>query len=416
MKAVNARAALVLRGESVTVVTAKTSAHGQLSDLKALIKAARASGPAMLLTPGIVRSTEGFPGELSSLPSLIHTRQLRDALPYAALVYTNASGKVALFETTEAGLVPQFQHLLRGTPLSLAGVMGTLEAATRFTQASCIVADRHAQGGAWGVNDPSLSLITSLKATNTLDEIVKGGLDALPMNDDVPTIILSGGYSDADAQDATRITGQPTVRLSDEALGRLALQAAPPSGLGSLVLTPLSSGSSFNPKSLTAPLLLAAALGLGSAALAVITARTTAQTADLAQQDAALAPVLAQVRTLKAANDLLTANITTAETLSKTRGELSGDLLALTTRVADVQGAKLSNLRGPETPSDAPSYDGQRVLAAYTLSAHTDSRQAAETLISVLNQAPYAANTRSVNCKDTVCTLDLTVGLLGRPK
>ena len=147
-----------------------------------------------------------------------------------------------------------------------------------------------------------------------------------------------------------------------------------------------------------------------------MTAQVNAQTGDLARQDAALGPVLTQVRTLKAANDLLASNISTAEALSSARGELSGDLLALTTRVAGVQGAGLSSLRGPEVGNDAPSYDGQRVLTAYTLMAHTSSRQAAEALVSVLNQAPYAANTRNVTCKQTRCTLDLSVGLLGRPK
>ena len=89
-------------------------------------------------------------------------------------------------------------------------------------------------------------------------------------------------------------------------------------------------------------------------------------------------------------------------------------MLAIATRVAGVPGTALSSLRGPELANDLPSYDGQQVIANYSLNAHTTSRQAAEALIENLNQAPYASNTRTLTCKDGACSVDLTLGLLKR--
>ncbi|GGR10094.1 hypothetical protein [Deinococcus ruber] len=410
-------AAVILRADTVTVVTAKTSAHGPLSQLKSLIKTARARGNTVVVTSNILRQTDDFPGSATELPSLLRTRSLRDRQPHTGLIHpkTNHSGANVLFsETINAQTLMQIQTLLKGTPLRLTTIVGTLEAACRHQSASSvIVADRSGSVGTWGVSDPTISTAVTYRANNTLEEVITGGLEILPKTQDVPGIIVAGDFTDAEVQDAHNLSGLDILRLDDVALGRQALLPAAKSGLGSLVLTPPRSNSG-DLKTYALPLGIAGICALGSVLLLTLTGQANSQTAELQQQDQALATPLQQVRQLKTANDTLQTNITNAETLSRDRGVLSGDVLALTTRVSQVNGATLSGLSGPDTVTDLPSYDGQPVIATYTLSAHTVSRQAAEALIENLNQSPYASNTRSVSCKSSRCTVDVTVGLLKR--
>jgi hypothetical protein len=413
------RTALVIRDDEVTVVTAKSATTGKLMELKALVKQAKAGGQTVIVTPDIERKIEKYPGEDAALQQLFKTRQLQHNVPYTGLLYTNESGRVALIEHVDISTVARYQSLLKGSGLVLTEIVGTLEAAARHNpEGNSIVADRNGTGGAWGVTaweDPEIavSYVTSLKPGNTLEEIVSGGIEALQA-DAVPNIVLSGAFTTDDQLFAKNFSGQEAALLDDAELGRSAMKPLTSGGLGSLVLTPAKSASEVSLSTFYLPIGAAVAFGLASFALSMYTGTIDAQTAGVNDQDHTLAPVLQQVRTLKKANDTLQTNLTNAENLSRNRGVLSGDVLAIAQRVATVQGAALSALRGPELTNDLPSYDGQTVIANYTLNAHTTSRQAAEALIESFNQSPYAANTRTLNCKDGACTVDVTIGLLKR--
>jgi hypothetical protein len=414
------RTALVIRADQVTVVTARTTATGKLTELKALVKQAKAGGQTVIVTPDIERVTEKYPGENAALPQLLKMRLMQNNVPYAGLIYTNASGRVALIENVDIATLARYQNFLKGSGLVLTEIVGTLEAAARHNpEGNSIVADRNGPSGAWGVTaweDPesAVSYVTSLKPGNTLEEIVMGGIEALQQSNGLPRIVLSGTFTVEDQLFAQNLSGQEAVLLDDAALGRCALDPLTPGGLGSLFLIPAKSSSDISLSTFYLPIGAAVAFGLASFALSMYTGTIDAQTAGVNDQDHTLAPVLQQVRTLKRANDTLQTNLTNAENLSRNRGVLSGDVLAIAQRVSTVQGAALSALRGPELANDLPSYDGQTVIANYTLNAHTTSRQAAEALIASFNQAPYAANTRTLTCKDGACTVDVTIGLLKR--
>lgn len=416
------RTALVIRNDQVTLVTAKGTMTGKIMELKGMVKKLKAGGPTVIVTPDLERAIEPYPGEASALTGLLKIRHDQYNVPYAGVIFVNPGSRVsvALIEHIDIATLSRYQTLLEKTGLALTQVVGTLEAAARHnSEGNCIIADRNGPGGAWGVTaweDPesAVSRVTSLKVGNTLEEIVMGGLEALPSASALSPVVLSGSFTEDDREAATALSGQEAVLLDDAALGRCALSAPAGGGLGSIFLTPSRSSSEITLSTFYLPIGVAAALGLASFALSMYTGTIDAQTAGVNDQDHTLAPVLQQVRTLKKANDTLQTNLSNAENLSRNRGVLSGDVLAIAQRVSTVQGAALSALRGPELANDLPSYDGQTVIANYTLNAHTTSRQSAEALIASFNQAPYAANTRTLNCKDGACTVDVTIGLLKR--
>jgi hypothetical protein len=416
------RTALVIRNDEVTVVTAKGTLTGKVMELKAMVKKLKAGGPTVIVTPDLERSTEPYPGEASALSGLLKIRHDQHNVPYAGVIFLNPGSRVpvALIEHIDVATLSRYQSLLQKTGLALTQVIGTLEAAARNNpEGNCIIADRNGAGGTWGVTawgdpDTAISYVTTLKPGNTLEEIFAGGLEALPSTSALSPVVLSGTFTEDDRLAATALSGQEAVLLDDAALGRCALSAPAGGGLGSLILLPARSSSDITLSTFYLPIGVAVALGLASFALSMYTGSIDAQTAGVNDQDHALLPVLQQVRALKTANDTLQTNLTNAENLSRNRGVLNSDVLAIAQRVATVEGAALSSLRGPELTNDLPSYDGQTVIANYSLNAHTTSRQAAETLIENLNQSPYASNTRTLSCKDGACTVDVTLGLLKR--